>query len=93
LQQVGNNLQVDVMGSTTEATIQNWFSNSYSKLSEISVSGSSSGSLVLDTQVNQLIQAMATFSANNPGFDPTSSINPTITDPTVLAAVNNAWHQ
>lgn len=93
LQRVGNNLQVDLMGSTTEATIQNWFSNTYSQLGEITVSGGSAGNLTVDAQINQLVQAMATFSGNNPGFDPTSASNPVITDPTVLAAVNTAWHQ
>ncbi|SDG42860.1 calcium-binding protein [Paraburkholderia phenazinium] len=93
LQQVGNDLQVDIIGSTTEATIKNWFSNTYSQLGELTVSGGTGGNMTLDTQINQLIQAMATFSANNPGFDPTSSGNPLITDPTLLAAVNSAWHQ
>ncbi|MFM0666008.1 hypothetical protein, partial [Paraburkholderia sediminicola] len=93
LQRVGNNLQVDIMGSTTEATVQNWFSNTYSQLGELTVSGGSAGNLTADAQINQLIQAMATFSANSPGFDPTSASNPVITDPTVLAAVHTAWHQ
>lgn len=93
LQQVGNDLQVDIMGTSTEATIQSWFSNPASQLSELTVSGGSAGNLTLDTQIGQLIQAMATFSNNNPGFDPTSSANPTITDPTILAAVNSDWHQ
>lgn len=93
LQRSGNDLHVDIMGSTTEATIQNWFSNTYSQLGELTVSGGSAGNLKVDTQINQLIQAMATFSSNNPGFDPTASANPAITDPTVLAAVNSAWHQ
>ncbi|MFA8329355.1 beta strand repeat-containing protein [Burkholderia ubonensis] len=92
LQQVGNDLHVDLMGTTTSATIQNWFGSSYSALAELTVAGGASGNATLDTQVNQLIQAMATFSENNPGFDPTSSANPSITDPTLLAAVNTAWH-
>ncbi|SIT42325.1 Hemolysin-type calcium binding protein related domain (fragment) [Paraburkholderia ribeironis] len=92
LQRVGNNLQVDVMGTKTEATIENWFSYSYSQLAEVAVSGGASGNMVLDTQINQLIQAMATFTANHPGFDPTSSANPTITDPTVLTLVSSTWH-
>ncbi|MFM0158551.1 MULTISPECIES: beta strand repeat-containing protein [Paraburkholderia] len=92
LQRVGNDLQVDIMGSTTEATIQNWFTYTASQLSEITVSGGAAGNLTLDTQINGLVQAMATFSANNTAFDPTSSSNPIITDPTVLAEVNAAWH-
>jgi len=92
LQQVGTDLHVDLMGTTTSATIQNWFGSSYSALAELTVAGGGSGGATLDTQVNQLIQAMATFSESNPGFDPTSSANPSITDPTLLAAVNTAWH-
>ncbi|SIO72643.1 Haemolysin-type calcium binding protein related domain-containing protein [Burkholderia sp. GAS332] len=92
LQRVGNDLQVDIMGSKTEATIQNWFTYTASQLSELTVSGGTAGNLTLDTQINGLVQAMATFSANNTGFDPTSSSNPVIPDPTVLAAVNTAWH-
>jgi hypothetical protein len=92
LQRVGNNLQVDIMGSKTAATIQNWFSSSYDQLGKIAVSGGASGSMALDTQVNQLVQAMATFTSNNAGFDPTSSANPIIADSTVLAAVNSSWH-
>ncbi|MFM0047514.1 beta strand repeat-containing protein [Paraburkholderia sediminicola] len=94
LQRVGNALQVDLMGSSTSATIADWYGDNYSQLAAIDVSdGTPGGSYALDSQVSQLVQAMATFSANNPGFDPTSSANPVITDPTVLAAVNTAWHQ
>lgn len=93
LQRVGNDLHVDIMGSATEATIQNWFAYTASELSEITVSGSTAGSMTIDSQINQLVQAMAAFSSSNPSFDPTSSSNPVISDPTVLAAVNSAWHQ
>ncbi|WP_170275810.1 calcium-binding protein [Paraburkholderia megapolitana] len=94
LQQVGKDLHVDIMGSSTEATIQGWFGNSYSQLSGLTVNGGSAGTLTLDNaQVSQLVQAMATFSSANPGFDPTAMSNPTITDQTVLAAVSSSWHQ
>jgi Ca2+-binding RTX toxin-like protein len=92
LRQVGNNLEVDIMGTKTEATIQGWFSNNYSKLSSVGVAGGSGGSMTVDTQLSQLIQAMATYSSAHTGFDPTSSANPQITDPTVLSAVSSAWH-
>ncbi|MFM0074596.1 calcium-binding protein [Paraburkholderia sediminicola] len=94
LQRVGNALQVDLMGSSTSATIADWYGDNYSQLAAIDVSdGTPGGSYALDSQVSQLVQAMATFSANNPGFDPTSAANPVVTDPIVLAAVNTAWHQ
>ncbi|MFM0074602.1 calcium-binding protein [Paraburkholderia sediminicola] len=93
LQQVGNDLRVDIMGSMTEATIQGWFSNSYNQLSALTVNEGSAGALTLDNaQIGQLVQAMATFSSANPGFDPTLTGNPAITDPTVLAAVSSSWH-
>jgi len=92
LKQVGNDLQVDVMGTSTEATIQGWFSNSYSQLNSITTTDSSGTKSVLDTQLSQLIQAMATYSAQNPGFDPTSVANSSITDPALLALANSSYH-
>jgi hypothetical protein len=93
LRQVGSNLEVDIMGSKTSATMVNWFSNNYSQLSEITVTGGSSGNMTLDSQLSQLIQAMASYSANHTSFNPQSSTNAQITDPTVLSAVSSAWHQ
>ena len=92
LKQVGNDLQVDVMGTSTEATIQGWFSNSYSQLNSITTTDLSGTKSVLDAQLSQLIQAMATYSAQNPGFDPTSAANSSITDPTLLALANSSYH-
>jgi hypothetical protein len=92
LKQVGNDLQVDVMGTSTEATIQGWFSNSYSQLNSITTTDTSGTKSVLDAQLSQLIQAMATYSAQNPGFDPTSAANSSITDPTLLALANSSYH-
>lgn len=93
LEQVGNDLHVDIMGTSTEATIQNWFGASADPLRELSLNGGSGGGRVLDGQINQLIQAMAAFSANHPGFDPTSTVNPSITDAPLLSVVNSSWHQ
>jgi len=92
LKEVGNDLQVDIMGTQTEATIQGWFTNSYSQLNAITVSGSTGTTSILDSQLSQLVQAMATYSAQNPGFDPASSTNPAITDPNLLTLVNSSYH-
>jgi Ca2+-binding RTX toxin-like protein len=92
LERVGNDLRIDVMGSSTSATVQNWFSSTRNQLSDLTLNGGSGGASTLDTQINLLVQAMATYSGNNAGFDPTSLSNPVVTDPTVLAAVNAAWH-
>jgi hypothetical protein len=51
------------------------------------------GGLKIDNQVSQLVQAMATYSANNPGFDPTASSIHTIPNDTNLqSSVAAAWH-
>jgi hypothetical protein len=63
----------DILGSSTDVTVNNWFSSSANQLHEIVVGG-----LKLDSQVSQLVQAMATYSVNNPAFDPTSSDNSTL---------------
>jgi hypothetical protein len=80
------------MGTKTETTIQGWFTHNYSQLSGISVSAGSGGGMTVDTQLTQLIQAMAIYTSNHAGFDPTSTANPQITDPTELSAVSRAWH-
>ena len=65
----GNNLQIDILGSSTSVTMNNWFSSSSpDQLQEIMAGG-----LKIDSQVSQLVQAMATYSANNSGFNPTAS--------------------
>ncbi|MCT7294601.1 hemolysin [Ralstonia sp. CHL-2022] len=92
LRRVGDNLQVDVMGTATEATIQNWFITPMYQLGKITVADGAAGNLMLDTQLNQLIQGMATFAGNHPGFDPTASSSSVITDPTLLNLVSTAWH-
>ena len=68
-QQSGNNLQIDLLGTNTTATVDNWFSGSSSQLQEITAGG-----VKIDSQISQLVQAMATYSAKQcPGFDPASS--------------------
>ena len=66
--QSANNLQIDILGSSTSVTVNNWFANTPDQLQEISAGG-----LKIDSQVSQLVQAMATYSSNNPGFNPTAS--------------------
>jgi hypothetical protein len=49
--------------------------------------------LKLDSQVSQLVQAMAIYSANNPGFDPASpSISSLPSDASLQNAVAATWH-
>jgi len=91
-QRSGSDLQIELMGTNTEATIQGWFSNSYSQLSSISITDSTGVKSVLDVQLNQLIQGMASYSAQNPGFDPTATANSVIHDATLIALVGSSYH-
>jgi hypothetical protein len=83
-----NNLVVEVIGTSEKATVEGWFgANPSAQLSEIAAGG-----LKLDSQVAQLVSAMATFSAANPGFDPTTPGAVMPTDPTLQSALAAAWH-
>jgi hypothetical protein len=88
--QSGNNLNIDIMGTQNQFTIANWFgTNPAASLAEI-VDGSG---LKLDSAVSQLVQAMATYSANNTGFDPTASgLTSLPADTNLQSAVGAAWH-
>jgi hypothetical protein len=88
--QSGNNLVVDLMGTSDQAVIQGWYSGTAAdQLSEFVTSGG----MKLDSALNSLVQAMATFSADNTGFDPTSTANTTVPgDTTLQAALAAAWH-
>ncbi|HEU5047344.1 MAG TPA: hypothetical protein VFT64_05805 [Rickettsiales bacterium] len=86
-EQKGNNLQVDILGTTDHMTIANWYSNSYAQLSDIRTAGGN----VIDSQLAQLVQAMATYSANHTGFNPaTATAMPT--DPTLQSTLAASWH-
>jgi Ca2+-binding RTX toxin-like protein len=86
--QSGNDLRIDLLGTSTEVAIKDWFSGSSSQMQEITAGG-----LKLDSQISQLVQAMATYSAANPGFDPTSSSVHTLPNDTALqSSMAAAWH-
>ena len=73
--------------------VQNWYGTPGAQLGSIQAGNS----ILSNSQVDALVQAMATFeagySASHGGlaFDPTRA--GAIVDTTVLAAVNNVWHQ
>jgi Ca2+-binding RTX toxin-like protein len=84
--QSGNDLQIDVMGTTETVTIANWFAGAGNQLQEISAGG-----LKLDSQVSQLVQAMATYTAGHAGFDPTT-VTQAPNDTSLQSAITGAWH-
>ena len=58
LRQVSNNLEVSVIGTADKMTISNWYLGSQYRVEEIKTSD---GKVLLDSQVQNLVQAMASF--------------------------------
>ncbi|WP_316232697.1 calcium-binding protein, partial [Bradyrhizobium sp. SZCCHNPS2010] len=84
----GNDLIVDIMGTHDQINIANWFGGSPdAQLAHIVTSDGSR----LDVQVNQLVQAMATYSSNNSGFDPTV-VAQAPSDAALQSTIAAAWH-
>jgi hypothetical protein len=84
----GNDLKIEILGTSTLVDVNGWFSDSSHQLQEVTAGG-----LEIDSQVSQLVQAMATYSANNPGFDPAypgNQIAPA--DSALQSAIAAAWH-
>ncbi|MEJ8814261.1 calcium-binding protein [Variovorax ureilyticus] len=57
--QVGNNLEASIIGTNDTVTISNWYSGAQNHLEQFK---SSDGKVLLDSQVQNLVQAMASFS-------------------------------
>lgn len=82
----GTNLVVDVLGSSDHLTVTGFFNYPATTISEIKAGG-----LELDGQLNNLISAMASFSASNSGFNPvTSSQIPS--NAALQKEIAAAWH-
>jgi hypothetical protein len=74
-------------GVAAAIAVQNWYSRSSNQIETFT----SADGLKLDTQVAQLVAAMATYSAKNPGFDP-SQVSQMPSDTTLQSAIVAAWH-
>jgi Subtilase family len=86
LTQSGNDLNIDVMGSSSQVTVAGWYASPNNQLQQITAGGLT----LLNNQVGQLVQAMATYSTNSPGFDPTA-VAQAPNDPTVQNAIAAHW--
>lgn len=64
-EQSGNDLLVDFANSTDQIKITDWYASASNQIENFVAAD---GSGLLNSQVDQLIQAMATFSANNGGI-------------------------
>ncbi len=86
LTQSGNDLNIDVMGSSSQVTVAGWYASPNNQLEQITAGGLT----LLNNQVAQLVQAMATYSTSNPGFDPTA-VAQVPNDPTLQNAIAAHW--
>jgi trimeric autotransporter adhesin len=85
-EQVGNNLQVDIIGTQDSLTVNGWFAGDAAVQQFHTADG-----LTADSQVNQLVAAMASYSSANPGFNPTTATGMP-GDSTLQGTVVSAWH-
>jgi Ca2+-binding RTX toxin-like protein len=60
LQHVGSNLEVSVIGTTDKLTVENWYTSTAYQVEQFKTAD---GKLLLNTQVETLVQAMAAFAA------------------------------
>lgn len=86
-QKSGNNLQIDVMGTNNALTIDDWFGGA----NAAAVQSFMANGLTLDSQVGQLMSAMAAYSVGHSGFDPTA-VSQSPNDSTLQSAIAAAWH-
>ncbi|MCP3385976.1 hypothetical protein NLM31_36870 [Bradyrhizobium sp. CCGUVB4N] len=86
-QQSGNNLVIDLLGTSDQITVDNWFGSN----AGAEVAGITAGGLTLDSQVAQLVQAMATYAAANSGFNPATATSMPA-DTTLQNAIAASWH-
>jgi len=82
----GDDLDVILLGTSSELTVTDWCDGSGNQLESFHADG-----LSLDSQLAQLVSAMATYSANNPGFDPSVAMSMP-TESTLQATIASAWH-
>lgn len=62
--QVSNNLEVSIIGTDDKATITNWYTGNQYKVEQFQASD---GQILLSTQVNNLVNAMASFAPPGAG--------------------------
>jgi hypothetical protein len=75
------------MGTHDQVTVASGLASTASQLQKITTTDG----FTLDSQLAQLVQAMATYSTNNPGFDPTA-VAQAPADPGLQNAIAAAWH-
>lgn len=85
-EQVGNSLQITSAGVSDSVSVGYWYSYNDYKIETIKASD---GSTISNTQVEQLIQAMASWSSNNGGMSWSQALASNPQD--VQAIVSQYW--
>ena len=88
--QSGNDLLVDQLGTTNQIDIANWFGSNNAG-AQVTGFHTSADGYNLDKQVALLVQAMATYSSANSGFNPTTATTMP-NDPALQSTLATAWH-
>src|SRR5262249_7137911 len=83
----GNDLQVDLLGTSGQLTLAGWFSDPRAQVQSFNTANGAK----LDSQISQLVSAMATYKASNPAFNPTAATTMP-SDSTLQYAISAAWH-
>lgn len=82
----GNDLDANLAGSTDTLKIKSWYSNSSYQLETFEAAD---GSTISNTQIEQLIQAMASWSSNNNGMSWSEALSSSSQD--IQAIVAQYW--
>ena len=79
---VGNNLEVSIIGTSDKATVTNWYSGSQYHVEQFKTSD---GKMLLDSQVQNLVSAMAAFSPPAAGQTTLSASYAATLNPVIVA--------
>jgi len=87
--QSGQDLVIDVLGTSDKVTVKGWFgTNGSAKLSEIKTADGKE----IDSGLSQLVTAMATYQAGHTGFNPIAASTTMPTDTSLQSTIATAWH-
>ena len=82
----GNDLLIDLLGTNDQVKVAGWYVSAGKQVASITAGGK-----ILDTQVAQLVNAMATYQTGHSSFNPTAT-STMPTDTTLQNAITAAWH-
>jgi Ca2+-binding RTX toxin-like protein len=88
LQRSGNDLQIDLLGTNQDLTVSGWYAgNARAQVQSVDAGDG----LKVDSQLQQLVSAMATYAAANLGFNPTQATQMPA-DQSLQTVIAAAWH-